>query len=354
MRSLIHEMEHDIFILMETWMQGKAEAVVDEITPKTHEFYHKPRNRRGGGVGIFLSKKCVKVKTLEPFVITSFEYLLIKFEICNKKYAILIIYRPPSSPINKFLDEFAEKIDYINDLHVNDFVISGDFNFHFENDTDANVRNLKEILNISSLRSCVDSPTSNSLHTLDLVIIQENSNILSGLEVEPDCSISDHRLINFNFKIERKEKLKKTITFRRKTDFNADTFIEESSKEFFEILNLQCECGMISRSYQDCIDCLVAKFNSIFSTNYNLFCPLVNKTIVESDSSPWLNTKILSEIRQRRVLERRWRRLRTEQSRQEYCRKRNVITNQIRRAKTLYYNRVIEENRGFQKTIHKS
>ena len=59
-----------------------------------------------------------------------------------------------------------------------------------------------------------------------------------------------------------------------------------------------------------------------------------------------------TKIRQRRVLERRWRRLRTEQSRQEYCRKRNVITNQIRRAKTLYYNRVIEENQGDSKKLY--
>ena len=46
----------DILMLTETWLYSYEMAKITEMNPDTHTFHHVPRhNRRGGGVGIFVS-----------------------------------------------------------------------------------------------------------------------------------------------------------------------------------------------------------------------------------------------------------------------------------------------------------
>ena len=52
-----------ILMLAETWLNNYDSAKIREMTPDTHTFLHVSRgDRRGGGVGIFISKSFSKIR----------------------------------------------------------------------------------------------------------------------------------------------------------------------------------------------------------------------------------------------------------------------------------------------------
>ena len=52
-----------ILMLTETWLNNYDSAKIREMTPDTHTFLHVSRgDRRGGGVGIFISKSFSKIR----------------------------------------------------------------------------------------------------------------------------------------------------------------------------------------------------------------------------------------------------------------------------------------------------
>ena len=55
-RELIAEKSLDILALTETWLSNNDSSKIAELVPDTHIFYHIPREKRGGGVGLCLSK----------------------------------------------------------------------------------------------------------------------------------------------------------------------------------------------------------------------------------------------------------------------------------------------------------
>ena len=57
-RNLINELELDVLLLTETWLQGNISdsSRIKELKPYTHNFYHIPRKTKGGGgVGAVVS-----------------------------------------------------------------------------------------------------------------------------------------------------------------------------------------------------------------------------------------------------------------------------------------------------------
>ena len=64
-RDYINDNKLDILMLTETWLNNYDSAKIREMTPDTHTFLHVSRvnwDRRGGGVGIFISKSFSKIR----------------------------------------------------------------------------------------------------------------------------------------------------------------------------------------------------------------------------------------------------------------------------------------------------
>ena len=76
-RELIAEKSFDILALTETWLSKNDSSKIAELVPDrpTHIFYHVPREGRGGGVGLCLSKRFTHVKMIKSLNYTSFEYM---------------------------------------------------------------------------------------------------------------------------------------------------------------------------------------------------------------------------------------------------------------------------------------
>ena len=180
---------------------------------------------------------------------------------------MIIVNKPPSTSKRLFLNEFSNFLDTLNENR--NILICGDFNLHLDVKTDHYVNEFIELLESHDLENIVNEPTSLLNHTIDLVIQSKNNKIVSDIDVEPECTISPvHKLVSFDINIWKSSTMKKIITYRNKTNFDAEKFIEESLKEIRES-DLKCECNLENTQIEDqnCVNCIAdSSRNTLTST----------------------------------------------------------------------------------------
>ena len=274
----------------------------------------------------------------------------------NKSLQVVVIYRPPNTSKRLFLDEFSGFLDSLNDLK--NIILCGDFNLHFENSNDRYVCEFAEMLESHNLENCVNDPTSQSNHIIDLIIQNKDAKIIKQLDVEPDCSISPvHKMVNFNINIWNSTKKTKTITYRNKTNFEAERFIVKCSTEI-RAADLKCDCYFSGRSATDqvCVNCFTRSNKTILTDNYNDNCPKATKQIIEKENSKWYNGELCVAKKKKRKMEDKWRRsknLKRNENWELYKKARNEYNTLIEKTKKEYYSDVFS-NTNNSKNIHKN
>ena len=100
--------------------------------------------KRGGRVGL-LYKSAYKFRKSTTKRNEKFEHLDVKSAQTSRHMHVVIIYRPPTTSIQSFLDELAT---YGNEIVVTrqDILIVGDFNLHCELNSAPGVKVLNDIL----------------------------------------------------------------------------------------------------------------------------------------------------------------------------------------------------------------
>ncbi|XP_071803691.1 uncharacterized protein [Asterias amurensis] len=115
---------------------------------------------------------------------------------------IVVIYRPPSSSITQFFDEFEDFITGLA-LYSGRLVVTGDFNIHVENVNSSNVQRLQELLTVTNFIQIVNGPTHIKNHTLDLVVVRDDDfQNWINLDVT-QSSMSDHFSVLFALSIDK-------------------------------------------------------------------------------------------------------------------------------------------------------
>ena len=300
------DQELDICILTETWLNDNIsdKSKINDMTPNTHNLYHMPRKTKiGGGVGMLINK-VFKTDIIENYPFVSFEYINLKITYKNRSIQIVAIYRPPNMSRRGFLSEFGELLDSLNDNR--NILICGDFNLHMDNKSDSYVTEFNELLESHNLENTVNEPTSLSNHIIDLVIHIKTSKLVSDLMIEPECDLSPvHKLVLFNINIWINNITTKRITYRNKTNFDAEEMIDKSMAEIRRN-NLQCEC--IRRNPQTCVCCFTKNSKTIMTNNYNNICPEETKDIIVRESAKWYNRELREAKKNKRKMEDRWKR----------------------------------------------
>lgn len=342
-RELITDGKYDILCLAETWLNEFDMAKIAEMTPQTHSFLHVPRQGRGGGgVGLFLSKCFSEVKIVNHPLATSFERISVNFKHEGQNLSFIVVYRPPDSGVHLFFEEFDGLLESI-DLLARKVVICGDFNFWLDDEANNNANSFKDMLMSNQLMNNVDRPTSSTGHMLDLIICDSIDRIIMDVEVEEKCRFTSvHKLISFCIPL-LKDKVKKKISFRNKSDFNQIDYINVVSDKFDELLLTQCIHTERNRSKSDCVECLMEIYNFSNKNEYDTRCPEVEKMIVIIDKSPWFNGETLSAKREKRRKENAWLRNKTDNTWSAYCIAKNRYNNIIKQSKINYYRRKIVE-----------
>ena len=102
------------------------------------------------------------------------ECLRISVKLSSINFTFFLIYRPPNTNILPFFNDFTDIIHSINNTN---FLIAGDFNFHFGNPFPPH-SSFSDLLDSLSLVQNVNFPTHISGNTLDLIITPILNNVL--------------------------------------------------------------------------------------------------------------------------------------------------------------------------------
>lgn len=192
--QLLYDNQVDLALISETWLSSENSVTTCAVKEAGYEIDHSYRSKRGGGVAI-LWKPHVKVKcNLKNKSYESFQYKNIL--LCGKiKINLICIYRHQEIPVSQFFEDLEDFLFF--QTSVSDtLILTGDFNFHYENSDSKNVEMLDDITSSYGLFQFVIGPSHKLGHTLDLVFANRHEFDLPFIQPS-NLDVSDHFPILF-------------------------------------------------------------------------------------------------------------------------------------------------------------
>ena len=350
----------DIITVVETHINDSTNHGFDckalaNIIPG-YQFFHRGRkNKRGGGIGIFVSNDinaepriCDTTTRKVGFFEEQFENLVIRIPDCIKSNAygrkkdlvIATIYRQPN---NNNLDNFQNCIKCLLDCidkPKNEVVITGDMNLDllkYENhlptskylDTMTNHQLLPRIIRPSRIKN-------QSATLIDHIFTRNNGTTLfSGIidiELFGSSGYTDHKPV---FTILRTTAPKKKLSpFVTSSFFTSDG--HKKRKE-----------GLILHDWNPTLndrnpDSIYDSIISVYGHHYhsNLTTKTTKRNPRKLKREPWITNEILSDIRKRDRL------CKLKERRDQYKKLRNEIVAKIRKAKRTFIQKQIQDSIG--------
>ena len=153
-------------------------------------FKHLPRaGRRDGGIALlFRDELKLTVNSLPTY--ESFETMMCTLTVVSTSVDIVVIYRPPNTCFNKFMEDFSLMLDELIFRPI-PLLITGDLNIHLDNPALPNTKKFHELIASYGLLQKVSSPTHEKGHILDVLIIRNlEGHQYSNIQVIP--GLSDH------------------------------------------------------------------------------------------------------------------------------------------------------------------
>jgi hypothetical protein len=272
----------------------------------------------------------------------SFEHMEVLLNTGNDCIRMSVIYRPPTGcatgqPLSVFLEEFQTYIDG-HTTTSGKLLLTGDFNFHFENESNKEAARFKQCLFGLDLQQHVTEATHEQGHCLDLVITHCNEYLVEDIQV---CggALSDHFPVMFHLSGKKPSAPRKTVQFRKMNEIDYDMMIKDIN-----------ESDLINRPPED-LSQLVSLYNTTLTNIMEKYAPLQTREIVLRPHSPWFNQEIKAAKRTRRKLERKWRKSKLAIDLEMLRERHKHVTALINTAKTQYYCGKIEEGGSDQKIL---
>ena len=133
-QDLVHSGGYQFLALTETHISpSDTDGLLKSVTPTDYNLVQKPRcTGKGGGVG-FLYHKTISASIIPSPDITSFECVVVSFNVDHSKFSAACLYRPPGSCSNNFLDDFLTLASFLSSTS-SEFLICGDVNIHLDVD----------------------------------------------------------------------------------------------------------------------------------------------------------------------------------------------------------------------------
>ena len=322
------EFPFSVLCFTESWLTDQLKNLVSF---DRYDAFHNLRvDRRGGGISVFVSKE-FKTNILSDYTVMTehFESLFIELRSDYGRIVVGTIYRPPAGNLDAFLDNLEVILSSIEGRHYMEIVITGDFNLDLLKCTDdPTIQMFLNTLYAYSLLPVISKPTritDYSATLLDNIFIKNPINYIAGSIIS---SLSDHYPVfcifnNVSFKHKCPSQLNYTY---RKINY-------DSMSSLYESLNCY--------DFSDVLDCrdvniAVTRLDNIMYDHFNVFCPVVNKTVSPKNvTKPWITRDILSLIKRRQNL---FILVKTNKiTKVAFNRYRNFVTSKIRIAKEKYF-----------------
>ena len=338
---LLNEQDIDVLCITETWLLSNTP---DEfVSIPNYKIYRKDKGR-GGGVCIYV--KCslkVNVITLRIPIQTDLEDTIpIQTEIediylsiqCEKYPSIIVgcVYRHPKAHAISF--EYINSVLQSLCISKKSFYILGDLN----DDILSPGNKISKIVNSNKLTQLVKKPTriTDTSATLLDVIITNNPSIVVSQDVFPTI-ISDHERISMKLKISKPKKHRIIKTFRHLGKYSVESFCQtlfSKTHQFNDIL------------LTDNVNNQIKIFNKIFTECLDYVAPFVTKEI-RRPYAPWFNEDTRQAITNKNNTLLNLKNNRSDiHLQQEFKKQKKMVKSCITTAKSNYYLKQFNDNKG--------
>lgn len=324
--TLLH-FDFDVCTLNETRLDSSISS--ESINIEGYNLIRCDRNRRGGGVAIYL-KRSMKYSIVKTG--GNIEQIWIKILNKNCETIIGTIYRPPDFSYKNFWSYFESSYVDISPLSEN-IICLGDFNTDllsttYESDF------VKNVLHGLGLEQILDEPTrivGNSATLIDYILVS-NLDMVSESSVMQTNVDTDHEFIQckLNFKTPKQQPVFKTI------------------RDFKYILHEQFQSDLKSIPWRNIYDLndineKISFINSNLITLLDLHAPL--KTIrITKKYAPWLTENLKLMMKERDKLLARYKRTKNNNDWTSYKSIRNAVCVTVKREKKAYYNAILSNS----------
>jgi hypothetical protein len=345
--SYMAEKNIDLYFIVETWLSDENTSVIGELlSGGDYRLINKPRlNRIGGGI-CCLHKANIKVTKIDTTERTTMEVLETLVELKQTKITVVTIYRPGSSVANRygmnvFFNELTDLLSYYS-LYKHEVIFIGDFNIHMNKVSEPNTKKMVDILDLFDLCQHVSGSTHQSGNLLDLVLTNRNLVINSCIV---DDMNSDHNNILISLNVTKPKTQRKSLMKRRYKDINITAFRTDVSS------HLGAESCPDERLGH--LDELIHKFNQLAQV-LDKHAPRIKKVVNARKPTPWTKSEIVEEKKNKRRLEKKWRRSKLKNDYELFKDQRNKynsILNSIRRKQI---SDMISKNKGNSRDMFKA
>lgn len=337
----------DVAGICETWFNESCNPATAIIKSLGYSIIHNFRKEKKGGGTALIFKSSFRLSPISfSHTFTTFEITAATSKTEQSKFIFVVVYR--TGPLSS---KFLQELDVLlADLcsQVDAFILSGDFNIHFElSSTNRMINQALELMHSYGLKKLVDSPTHISGAALDQIFVFSLKEQLScSVRVEPENSlISDHFPVYCDLKIALATKYYKKIQHRNLKDLNMTEFQLQLDNIVTQSLELQ-----------DTFERTLSILHTETSTILDDFAPLQEKTVCVVDTAPWFDSEYREKRKERRRAEKKWkkeknitRKCHLKRIHREHCIATTMLANQ---KKKLHVNRMIVNSNGNPRVLY--
>jgi hypothetical protein len=269
---------------------------------------------------------------------STFEVLGAKVTVGSLTCNLLTVYRPPSTLLSTFLEEFSGLLTDISSS-VCELLFCGDFNIHVDDPNSTQSQSFLNLLESFGLKQNVSLPTHSSGHILDLFISRSDSSLLTNCSVIDPC-LSDHCAVVTTLNVPcyvRPSRCKHS--FRNLSKINLENFSNDiRSSELYSL-----PVSNLSEYY--------SLFKSTVTSLLNKHAPL--KTVNRSTkvSQPFITAEIRKAKTIRSRLETIHRRTKSVTDRENYKTQSKLVTKLVTESKRKYFRDLISDSKNNSKKL---
>ena len=324
----------------ETWLD---DSVPDsEIQIDNYCILRKDRNRRGGGVCVYIRKdfsfnqRCdLDNSNLEA---VWFEILLPKTRpiLCGS------LYRPPSQ--HNFYSVLDSVCSSNNDFTELETILLGDFNTDVSSEQSCtifqNFKNFTQMFNFKQLIAEATRICKSTSTTIDLILVSDPDKI-SQSGVIHTC-FSDHRLIYCTRKISKSfVGQHNTVNVRSMKNYSIENLHDALLAEDWSQVFLSDDVNTAWNIFKD-----------IFSSVLDNIVPF-KQIRLKQRSEPWMDSDILETIQERDKAFHKYKQNKSEGFFNTFKTLRNKVQYLVHNAKIIFFSSSIEENKHDSKSLWK-
>jgi hypothetical protein len=335
-------------LITETWLKGESAydgSVASSCCPPTYKYISWPRTHKRGGGLLILFDDTLKIKEINDTECkSSNEVELAIFQVKNgmKLLTFALMYRPPNSRLPQFYTFLIKLCQSL--LKYDEIILIGDLNLptkHLSSDSQ-----FSSIMTSFGLRQLVMDATHESGHTLDMVIVRDGSQCVTG-PVQIVEGVADHKGILFDIVVNGASPSNTTTVRRRRNfhQFDKDSFMLELCDSVVSPLIMKySEVSNIWKVRTDVSsDELVSEFDQLIESVLNRAAPVVEKRVRRLRTVGWWNRQCQEEKIKLRRLERIWRLSPSTVRRQIYLDARRKYHGILTSVREKYVNREIDK-----------